>query len=229
MEDFKEGHRERIKQKYINDKNNFTNDYEFLELLLTYSIPRRDVKPIAKSLLNTFGNLNNVLNANFHDLEKVKGVGTNTAVLIGLVRDIHSRANRSKNENVKRFDSDEDLLEFFTNLLSCEKNERIAVVSLDNLNRIINTHLLSEGSASSADVNPRKIIEAVISDNAASVIIAHNHPSGSADPSGTDLNFTLDLRNLLKTVQIHLADHVIVGENGAQSIKSMPDYKSFFK
>lgn len=229
MEDFKEGHRDRIKKKYINDKNSFTDDYEFLELLLTYAIPRRDVKPIAKNILNTFGNLNNALNANLNDLKKVKGVGINTAVLITLVRDINLRADRSKNENVKRFDTDDDMLEFFINLLSCEKNERIAVVSLDNLNRIINTHLVSEGSANFAQVNPRKIIEAVISDNAASVIIAHNHPSGSSKPSGADLDFTLNLRNLLKTFQIILADHVVVGEDGATSIKSIPDCKSFFR
>lgn len=228
MEDFKAGHRKRIKQKYIENKSSFVNDYELLELLLTYAIPRRDVKPVAKQLINTCGSLNNVLNTSIENLEKIEGVGENTAVLISLVKEIRIRANKSKNAAVTRFDTEEEVLEYFFNLLSEETNEKMVVASLDNVNRIINTHIVSEGTSNFAAVNPRKIVEAVIADNASGVIIAHNHPSGISMPSANDLDFTLNIRNLLASVGVRLIDHVIVGEDDAKAISSIPEFKSFF-
>lgn len=228
MEDFKEGHRKRIKEKYIENKENLVNDYEILELLLTYSIPRKDVKPIAKTLLKSCGNLYNVLNTSVQNLAKIEGVGLNTAVLLSLVRDINSRADRSMNKNIQRFDSTEDMKTYFYNLLSAEKNERMAVVSLDNNNRIINKHIVSEGCANSSLVDPRKIFEVLLADNAVSAVIAHNHPRGPAQPSAEDISFTLRLRDLLRPIGVNLADHIIVGENDVKSVETIKEYSAFF-
>lgn len=228
LEDFKVGHRKRIREKYIENKNNLMNEYEVLELLLTYAIPRKDVKPIAKKLLKSCGGLYNVLNTSIDNLSKIEGIGVNTAVLISLIRDINARADKSINENVVRFDCTDDMKLYFVNLLSSEKNECMAVVSLDNDNRIINKHIVSEGCANSSLVDPRKIFEALICDNASSAVIAHNHPRGSAEPSGDDISFTLRLRDLLKPIGVNLVDHIIVGEKDVKSVETIKEYSAFF-
>lgn len=228
MEDFKAGHRQRIKEKYIENKNNLMHDYEILELLLTYAIPRRDVKPIAKKLLKSCGSLYNVLNTSIDNLAKIDGVGVNTALLINLIRDINARADKSINENVDRFDCTDDMKRYFFNLLASEKNECMAVVSLDNDNRVINKHIVSEGCANSSSVDPRRIFEVLLADNASSAVIAHNHPRGSANPSGEDISFTLRLRDLLKPIGVNLVDHIIVGENDVKSVETIKEYSAFF-
>ncbi len=229
MEDFKTGHRQRIKQKYIENKNSLSADYEILELLLTYSIPRVDVKPIAKRLLKECGGLDNVLNLSIDNLKKIEGVGDNTAILISLIREINLRAAKSRNANIKMFKNHNEVLEYFGNLLNNENNEIIVLVCLDNANRIINVHYISEGTASEASASPRKIMTAVIADNAVSVIIAHNHPNTSPFPSGSDINFTIGLRDTLNTIKVRLIDHVIVGCGDIVSMKSIPQYSGYFK
>lgn len=228
MEDFNKGHRKRIKQKYRQNGSDSLDDYELLEILLTYSIPRRDVKTDAKQLLASCGNLYNVMNTSVENLEKIKGVGPNTALLINLAKEINIRANKSKNEKVKRFNTQGDMLNFFINYLSEECCEKIVVVTLDNANRIIKTHQISEGTANFAVISPRKIMEVVIADNASSAVIAHNHPNGLAVPSAHDIDFTLRLRDLLNTVSVHLIDHIIVGEDDALSMRSIKDYSNYF-
>lgn len=227
MEDYKEGHRKRIRRKYVENKDSLSNDYEVLELLLTYAIPRMDVKPVAKRLLSTFGGLDNVLNANIDTLKKVDGVGENTAVLISLVKEINIRAQVSKNNNIKTFISTDDIIFYFTNLLCMENNEVLALVSLDSSNRIINTHFISEGTANGAEINKRKIIEVVLADNAVSIVIAHNHPNNDPFPSAEDIDFTLKLRDLLKPIKVRLLDHIIVGEEDTISLRSIKQYNYF--
>jgi len=228
MEDFNKGHRKRIKQKYRQYGSDSLDDYELLEILLTYSIPRRDVKNDAKQLLASCGNLYNVMNTSIENLEKIDGVGENTAILINLAKEINKRANKCKNEKVKRFDTQSDMLRFFINYLSAESNEKIIVVTLDNANRIIKTHQIAEGTANFAVISPRKIMEVVIADNASSAVIAHNHPNGLSAPSAYDINFTLKLRDLLNTVSVRLIDHIIVGEDDALSMRSIKDYSNYF-
>ncbi len=229
MAEYKEGHRKRIKQKYLNNKNNLVNDYEILELLLTYAIPRIDVKPAAKELLNTFGSLDNVLNAGIKSLSDVKGIGENTAILINLVKEINLRANKSKNNKITKFTSLDVMLEYFKNILSMESNEKIIVVTLDNSNRIIASREVTEGTANFSAVNPRKILEGVLADNASGVVVAHNHPKGEAEPSAHDIDFTLKVRDLLKTINVKLFDHIIVGENGAFSMQASIKFSAYFR
>lgn len=229
MEDFKAGHRQRIKHKYMENKKSFSADYEILELLLTYSIPRVDVKPVAKRLLKECGSLDNVLNLSMDNLKKFEGVGDNTAILINLIKEINLRASKSRNANVKLFKHQNEVLQYFTNILESESNEVIALVSLDNSNRIINLHYIAEGTASEADASPRKIMASVIADNAVSVIAAHNHPNGSPFPSLADINFTINMRDSLKMIGVRLLDHIIVGCDDTISMQSIPQYASYFE
>ncbi len=228
MSEYTNGHRKRLKEKYRNEKNSL-HDYELLELLLTYAIPRIDVKPAAKELIKKFGSFENVFNATPAQLMNVKGIGENSATLISLFNTINGRINKNRNENIKELNNSEETKEYFVNLLRAERNEKIAVLSLDNSNRIISCRVISEGTVNLIEISPRKIVEAVITDNASNVIIAHNHPFGDSEPSAKDVDFTLKTRDLLRPLGVELFDHIIVGENDAFSMRSSLRFVHYFK
>ena len=228
MEDHKSGHRNRLKAKYIENSANLVYDYEALELLLTYAIPRRDVKPIAKALLEHFGTLENVFAAKEKQLCAVNGVGQNTAVLITLVKDLQIRCAKSKNKNIKSLSSSDLASEYFENLLADQSKEKFLLVSLDNSNRLIACHTIAEGDINHIDINPRDIMETVLLDNASRVLIAHNHPAGGAEPSANDVDLTLNVRNILSSVNVKLTDHIIVGERETLSMRSTQRFSRYF-
>lgn len=228
MEDHKSGHRNRLKAKYLENSANLVYDYEVLELLLTYAIPRKDVKPVAKELVERFGTLEKVFQANEKQLCSVSGIGKNAALLITLVRDIHIRCNKSKNSNIKYLSSADCAAEYFKNLLSSQPKENFMIACLDNSNRIIACHTVAQGDINHIDINPRDIIETVLLDNASRVIMAHNHPAGKAEPSANDVDFTLNVRNILSSVNIKLTDHIIVGENEALSMRASLRFSHYF-
>lgn len=228
MSEYTNGHRKRLKEKYANESNSL-HDYELLELLLTYSIPRKDVKPTAKDLIKHFGNFENVFNATQSQLMKVNGIGENSATLISLFNTIGDKINKNRNANIKELNNSEEAKEYFVNLLKSERNEKVAVLSLDNSNHIISCRVISEGTVNLIDVSPRKIVEAVITDNASNVIIAHNHPFGDSEPSAKDVDFTLKTRDLLRPLGVELFDHIIIGENDAFSMRSSLRFVHYFK
>ncbi len=228
LQDGREGHRNRIKEKYLENSANLVYDYEVLELLLTYAIPRRDVKPVAKALLERFGSIKNVLEADKRQLCTVKGIGPNAAILITLVKDIQIRSEKCRNSNVKCLNDYSAAAAYFKNALACEQKEVLMLVSLDNANRIISSHILAKGDINHIDVNPREIMETVLLDNASRVIIAHNHPSGSPEPSARDIDFTLNLRNILSSINVRLSDHIIVSSEQTLSMCAQPRYSRYF-
>lgn len=229
MAEYSEGHRKRLKEKYLINSESIVHDYEILELLLTYSIPRKDVKPTAKRLLEHFGSLENVINASPDQLQKVDGIGTSSAILVSLVGNINKRADRSKNLKITKIDNCRMAEKYFENLLSNEKYEKLAVMCLDNSSRIISCKTTAEGTVNFIEFNPRRIVEAIITDNASKIIIAHNHPKGNEHPSENDINFTLKLRDLLRPLGIELCDHIIVGERKTLSMRSSLSYSMYFK
>ena len=228
MSDYMAGHRDRLRRKYLENSANLVYDYEVLELLLTYAIPRKDVKPIAKELLERFGSIEKVFSPSARQLSAIKGIGPNTAVLITLVKDIQSRCEKSKNENVKYVESSKSAVEYFKNLLKSETREKFLAASIDNSNRIISCRTLASGDMNHIDINPRDIIETVLLDNASRVIIAHNHPGGMAEPSAADIDLTLNVRNILTSVNVELSDHIIIGENSALSMRESYRYSKYF-
>lgn len=228
MSEYTTGHRQRLKDKYKSE-NNALHDYELLELLLTYAIPRKDVKPIAKDLIKHFGSFENIFTAKPEQLMQVKGIGENSAILISLLNTINVRISKNRNSNIKELNNSNETKEYCKNLLESEKNEKIAVLSLDNSNRIISCRLISEGTVNLIEISPRKIVEAVITDNASNVIIAHNHPFGSSEPSAKDVDFTLKTRDLLRPLGVDLFDHIIVGENDVFSMRCSLRFVHYFK
>ena len=225
----RENHRERVRDSYLKNSFDSMSDSSVLEMLLFYSIPRKDATPIAYELINRFGSLEAVFNADIKELVKVEGVGENTAILINLFHNIGIRIDKNKNKKIKKLDTSEKSTEFVSNELSGLTKERVLVITLDNSLNVIAVNDVSLGSSSSASVEPYKILECVFKDSAANIILAHNHPSGGNRPSSADVNFTLEIINLCRMVKTKVNDHIIVGSNGAFSMASDIEYAMFFE
>ena len=190
------------------------HDYELLELLLTFSIPRRDVKPVAKKLISEFGGLSGVLDADQKKLEELSGVGSMSAALIRLVKELY---NTYLAENMKRGDvlsSPETVLKFVRVRLSGMTNEAFMVIYMNVKNEVIDYSILHEGTIDNVAVYPRRIIESALSRHASGVILVHNHPSGNPMPSREDKALTRDIADAAITLDIRVLDHIIVGKDG---------------
>lgn len=224
----REGHRERVKAAYRKHGLEIMPDHNVLELLLFYAIPRKDVKPIAYNLMNRFKTLENVFNADMDTLKTVDGVGENAAILISLIKDVNARISESQNNDVKNLDSSEKSKAYAQNLLRHCEYEKVIIICLDNNCRVIDHHTVSEGTVNCSVVNHKKIVECVIRDKAASLIIAHNHPHGNPTPSTEDINFTVEILNLLRKIQVDLNDHIIVGNKSTLSMRTTARYCEFF-
>ncbi|MDE5670203.1 MAG: DNA repair protein RadC [Eubacterium sp.] len=229
-QDGKIGHRGRMIHAYSERGSSSFEDYQMLEMLLFYVIPRKDVKPIAKSLLTDFGSLENVLAASKNQLMKTNGVGNETATFLNFIYDVDKRLRDNRCKNYKIIETLDEAADCFKEMFQYEnKGERFAVMMLDNSNGIINCRFLSEGSVHSMEINIRKLVELVISFNAVSVVIAHNHPNGIAYPSNEDINFTLKLRDMLSNIGVYLADHIILNNDEAFSMHSDLNFVGYFE
>lgn len=224
----REGHRERVKQSYLDNSFESMADHNVLELLLFYAIPRKDVKPIAYNLINYFGSLENVFNANIEELKNVDGVGESTAVLISLVKNIYERVLKNHNSKVNRLKDNESAKKYVTNLLKKKSEENVIVISLGNNLQIIHVNNIASGTVNCAAVEPKSVVECAIRNNAPIVLLAHNHPMGSANPSDDDVELTSSVTTVLRQLNIVLIDHIIVGCDNTKSMRNMAQYADMF-
>lgn len=207
-------HRKRLRERFRKTGADGMHDYELLELLLTFSIPRRDVKPVAKKLISEFGGLSGVLDADQKKLEELQGVGSMSAALIRLVKELY---NTYLAENMKRGDvlsSPETVLKFVRVRLSGMTNEAFMVIYMNVKNEVLDYSILHEGTIDNVAVYPRRIIESALSRHASGVILVHNHPSGNPTPSREDKALTRDIADAAITLDIRVLDHIIVGKDG---------------
>jgi len=205
-----EGHRERLKRRFIEQGLDGFEDHQVLELLLFFSIPRKDTNDVAHRLISTFGSISNVFEAHPKDLQKVNGVGKNSAILISLISQISRRYLADKNRKTFQLRNVEVASEYIKSLFVGRKNEVFYVICLDTQLNVIYSASLFEGTVKEAVVYPRKVVECVIRYNASSVILAHNHPGGSVRPSMDDINTTQKIVNALSTIGVTVNDHFIV-------------------
>jgi DNA repair protein RadC len=205
------GHHKRLRERFIKSGLDGFHDYEVLELLLTYVFPNRDTKPIAKDLLAKFKTLAGVFSADPQELQEIKWVGERTAVYLKLLNDTLGFVfeERARNEEIQ-FTKTTQLFEYFKATIGSKKNEVMRAVYLDTQNRRIHAENLSEGTVAEAVAFPRKIVEGALKHRAISVIIAHNHPGGLAEPSDNDDKITEQIKNALETVGISLQDHLVI-------------------
>lgn len=222
------GHRQRVKANVV--KNGFSQleDHQLLELMLFYSIPREDTNPIAHRLIDEFGSLDNILSAEISKLQKVQGVGENTALMIATVGELHRRASR-KPIKKKRYKTTDDLKELCVSRLQLEKNEKVMLYCFDGERKLLRETLICEGTEYAANVDLRKIISNVIDSNSVCVMLSHNHPTGSSSPSAYDIDSTRSLCVMLRGLGYKVIDHIIVsGDGEAYSMQTDPRFSQLF-
>jgi len=215
-----QGHRERIKEKFLKNGIDGFAEYEILELLLTYCIPRKDTKPIAKELLNKFKSLDNIFKADFDKLSAIDGLGKNSIAFLKLIGDLPSIIYKDELKNKKLVDketlkiSNKDvLLKYLRNKIGYEEIEKFYVLYLSSSNEVIEFEENSVGTLDRSSVYPREIYKKIINLNAKSVILAHNHPSDNITPSKCDIELTNEIAKGLKNFGALLIEHIIITKN----------------
>lgn len=209
------GHRKRLRERYFRVGYKGVEEYEILELLLTYVIKRKDCKGIAKDLLKKYKKLDRVIKADIKDLEKIDGIGKESAIFLSLIGDIfinNSYKEVEKNSLIS-IKGRKELREYLKIEMGNLKSEEFKVIYLNNDNKVVGEEILFKGTINRSVVYPRKIVERAIDYRARGVIFVHNHPSGNLNPSPKDIEITQEMKELLEKVDIRLIDHIIVSED----------------
>lgn len=218
-ENLHEGHREKMRDRFIRDKG-FENfeDHQILELLLFYANVRGDTNPLAHKLLETFGSLKGVLEARPEQLMSVKGIGKQAATLISMVVPLTRIWHRCAMEIPDRIGNSREAENYCLSILAGERTERFYVVSLNAKCNVLGRRKISEGSLSEVSAYPRMVMETALNYNAHSVLLCHNHPGGTCAPSPEDISSTIQLQRLLNGVGILVLDHIIVAGDRTYSM-----------
>ena len=211
------GHRARLRGRFASSGLSGFAPHEALELLLTYAIPLRDVKPIAYDLLRRFGSLKGVLEAPLEELKAVDGVKDVAATLLGMLLPLFRLYRQELSSPGDAPATAADLIARCEALLMGQGVERFLVIALDARGRMLSDSFVSSGDEGETAVYPRLIAKELLRSGAAGCVLAHNHPSGLAKPSRADIEMTQALRAMLKPLSVALLDHVIVAGDGAFS------------
>jgi DNA repair protein RadC len=208
-----EGHRRRLREKFIKSGLKGFHDYEVIELLLTLGSPRKDCKPQAKEAIKRFKTLRGVLEASSEELQEIDGIGSHNAFGIKLVQEVAREFLKERILDKPFYRSSQEVFDYLYHSMRDLNREVFKVIFLDVQSQVIEVEDLFEGTLTAGSVYPREIMRRAIKHNAASLIFAHNHPSGNPAPSESDEEITRDLVFASNTMQIRVLDHIIVGEN----------------
>ena len=213
-----DGHRQRLKNRFREEGLDHFEEHEVLELLLYYTIPRRDTNPIAHELMNRFGSLAQVLDARPEELAKVDGMGDAAATFLSLITAVgrYYLVNRTIQETI--LPTIEKCGQYLVPFFHGRRNEMVYILCLDAKCKVLCCKEMGEGSINSAGVPIRRIVETALGANATSVILAHNHPSGFAVPSGEVVQATKRVALALDAVGIQLVDHIVVADDDFVSL-----------
>ena len=206
------GHRERLRNRFLESNPDTIEDYHLIELLLFYSIPRKDTRDEAVELMNRFGSLRRLFRADPHELESVEGIGKSSAVLIRLIHELMRRIDLDSLSAGLDCSDIDTLGRLLCMVMRQEQDEVMYLLALDGAKRLIKYKKLYQSHTSALNVFIRDITEYVISQHAEYIIISHNHPSGSILPSYRDEELTTNLLNGLKLLNIRLSEHIICSE-----------------
>ena len=220
-----DGHRERLKERFRSEGLDAFTEVQVLELLLFYSVPRKDTNEIAHALLEKFGTLAQVLDANPADLEKVPGMGSSSALFLKLLSAAGRRYQISRTESATILRTLEQCGAYLQPRFFGRKHEAVFLLCLDAKCKVLACKQVGEGSVNSAGVPIRRIVETALSANATMVVLAHNHPSGLALPSADDIQTTKRLAVALDTVEITLIDHLVFSDDDYVSMAQSGYYK----
>jgi len=207
-----EGHRGRLRDRYLERGLDNFSDAEVLELLLSFGTPRSDTKEPARQLLKRYGTLAAVLEASPAGLQEVKGVGPKNSFAINFVQAVAGRYLQQRLTGRRYLHSSKDVREYLEHAMRGLKREVLTVIYLDSAHAILGSEVVAEGTINVNTVYPRELVQKVMDNHAAAIILAHNHPSGSLQPSSQDLSLTRNLYLLCSFLQIQLLDHFVIGD-----------------
>ena len=208
-----QGHRKRLREKFLKSGLAGFHDYEIVELLLSLGTPRKDCKLPAKEAIKRFKTLRGVLEAPAEELQQIDGIGAHSAFGIKLVQEVAREFLKAKILDKPLYKSSQEVFDYLYHSMRGLKKEVFKVIYLNSQNQIIDTLDLSEGTVNSSSVSPREVIEGVIKHNAASLIFVHNHPSGNPEPSTSDKELTRELVYAGRIMRLKVLDHIIIGDN----------------
>ena len=212
MASIHDGHRERMKATFAAHSEALT-EVQFLELLLYYAVPRRDTNELAHRLLDRYGSLKEVLDADGADLHKVEGVGEGTELYLKVVREAVRRYVTEPIKETHYIFSSKDAGDYFIPLLQYERIEKVYLLCLNGRGGVICCTLIGSGTLNGVNLSIRAVVDEAVRRRSASVVLAHNHPDGFAIPSGEDRCFTIELKHALELMDIRLFDHIIVSDD----------------
>lgn len=206
------GHRNRLKLRFLTQNSDDMDDTRLLELLLTYALPRKDTYPLAAELIVRFGDINGVFSADINELCSIDGIGQNTAILIKIVPTINRKCHLAA-KNRKVFKTSESIAENFCKLFFGMTSEKLVLMSFNSKMELLKVDWISEEKPNECFVDMRAIGKISLRHDVAHVALAHNHPSGSLQPSWEDLNLMVKLRDFFQVMSVDFIDMYIIHEN----------------
>jgi DNA repair protein RadC len=219
--DHRHGHRDRLKARFRDAGADALPDYELLELLLFRSIPRRDVKALAKDLIRRFGSFAEVLGAPIERLREVPGVGEAVATDLKLVRAAGLRMMKGEVKKKTVLSSWSQVLDYCRSAMAFETREQFRILFLDKRNGLIADEVQQTGTVDHTPVYPREIVKRALELSASAIILVHNHPSGDPTPSTADITMTRQIADIAKSLGITVHDHIVIGREGHASFKGL--------
>ncbi len=213
MSKIHEGHRQRLKKRFITEGLASFEDHQALELLLFYALPRKDTNEIAHKLLDTFGSMKNMFEADIDDLVNIDGVGEHVASLVKLIPELATRYWFTGEQQAFQITSIESAAEFAKSLLYGKPAEHFYIACLDAAYKVKSTRMLSKGTPSETPVYIRHIAESAFRSGTDKVLIAHNHPGGNPAPSQKDIKLTIRVMEAMEPLGVTLVDHIIIAND----------------
>ena len=213
-----EGHRQRVKQRFLDEGMENFEESHALELLLFYAVPRIDTKPIARRLLDRFGSFAGVLDADMAALKEVEGVGPSVAAYIHTLHDAQRYYELSRSKKRTVLEDMNDCGAYVARYFHGATREKVYLLCLDSKSSVICCREVGSGDATSSALSTRLVVEAAMSSDAVSVVLAHNHPGGMAIPSNEDVVVTMQICATLSSVGVRLVDHIIVADGDFVSL-----------
>ena len=213
-----DGHRQRLKNRFLTEGLDNFEELQVLELLLFYCIPRKDTNPLAHALLDEFGSLARVMDATPQELMNVPGIGENVATMFSLITQLSRYYQVNRLSGTRVLTNVDKCGHYMLPFFQGRSMETVFLLCLDAKCKVLCCKKVGEGSVNSAEVSIRKIAEMALAANATSVVLAHNHPSGIAVPSDEDRLTTKKLAMALKAMDIELVDHIVVADDDFVSL-----------
>ncbi|MDR3484556.1 MAG: DNA repair protein RadC [Bradyrhizobium sp.] len=215
------GHRMRLRERFLGAGPDALSDYELLEMVLFRALPRRDVKPLAKSLIAKFGSFAEAVHAPAARLREVAGLGDATITEIKLIAAAASRVAKGQLQQRTLLSSWNDVIDYCRTSMAFADKEQFRLLFLDKRNQLIADEVQQVGTVDHTPVYPREVIKRALELSATAIILVHNHPSGDPTPSQADIQMTRAIVDIAGPLGISVHDHIIVGKNGHASLKGM--------